>query len=114
MDQSSLDQRIKANAYRVFFAELEKHMLEICSTVAPGKTPDGSALRRVGTTFHTIRGGAGFFGLDELATAAGHLENLLLEDTKRACAELEKVRALVAEITLLAEKLPRPTQGPCP
>ncbi|MBN8550231.1 MAG: Hpt domain-containing protein [Deltaproteobacteria bacterium] len=109
MDQNSLDQRIKANAYRVFFAELEKHLAEISGVVAPGKTPGGEVLRRVGGTFHTIRGGAGFFGLEELAAVAGRIEDLLLQDTQLAKAEIDNVRRLVEEISSITRKLPKPT-----
>ena len=109
MDQSSPDQRIKANAYRVFFAELEKYVADASGAVEPGKAPGKEDLRRVGTAFHTIRGGAGFFGLDELADAAGSIEELLLQDTKRACAELEKVRQLVSQFSSLIKDLPKPT-----
>lgn len=109
MDQDSVEQRIKAKAYQVFFVELERHMQEICSAVAPNKTPDSKDLRKVGATLHTIRGGAGFFGLDELAAAAGSIENLLLQDTKRACAELDHVRALIEQVVVLTGKLPKPT-----
>ena len=114
MDQNSVDQRIKANAYRVFFSELEKHMQDVCATMAPGKRPDSKELRRVGATFHTIRGGAGFFGLEELATTAGQIENLLLQDTKRACADLESVRVLIEQISTITENLPKPDEDRLP
>lgn len=64
-------------AYRVFIEEMSGHIeeaLRFCTGKAESESFDLNALR-VG--FHKIKGGAGFFGLSEIAQISREIEHLL-------------------------------------
>ena len=70
---------ISTQAYRIFLVELEQHVSRIETSLLTGVAPTQDALRLASASFHTIKGGAGFFGYDKLAKLAGDLESGLLK-----------------------------------
>lgn len=109
MSEHPLDQQIKANAYRLFFAELEKHLSKASSCLDSTEPPPAESVREIGTAFHMIRGGAGFFGLDRLSELAARAEHLFLEGLASSFDRLGEARDLVREVEALVDELPRPT-----
>lgn len=108
MDHSALDQKIKANAYRLFFAELAKRVACAEAYVAKEQPPSAAELKEIGASFHVIRGGAGFFGLDELASLAERGERFILGDLAKASDNIDSVRTLVAALSTCTQRLPKP------
>lgn len=64
-----------ARAYEVFLAELGRH-LETVRSLEEQKDQnlDQQTYERLRVLFHTVRGGAGFFGYRDLAECANELE----------------------------------------
>ena len=106
MTQSDFEQRIKANAYKLFFGELQNHISKAGQILAPERQPSDSELKQVGASFHTVRGGAGFFGLNEIAEISGRIEDLLLN--AEAHLKVEAARGLLSQVTAMTGKLPKP------
>lgn len=105
MDTNKL---LSSPAYLMFVEELDKHLSTAKAVLAALKpnTPLASADRtKLSTAFHTIRGGAGFFALVELASKAKDLEEMLQEAP--GTDDTEDVRALVRDLDRVASCLPR-------
>jgi len=102
------DKLLNSPAYRMFIEELDKH-LKTASTVL-SELAGNSALNteqrtRLSTAFHTIRGGAGFFALSEIALCARTLEEKL--GTAPVGNDTEEIRKLVHGLMEMALSLPR-------
>ena len=93
-----------ANAYKIYIAEVRRHLVEVKDVLETPETPD---LVGASGRFHTIRGGAGFFGLSDIASVAGKLEYALLEPTLRFEEAKESIMNLVSELETLAQKMPK-------
>jgi chemotaxis protein histidine kinase CheA len=105
MRNEEFDKLIRGNAYRIFVVELEKH-LTIARGILSSDTPTPTEFVQVGASFHTIRGGAGFFGLNALAEVAGSLENLLIATKDSSQVDLAMARDLMKTVENLAKDLP--------
>lgn len=66
-------------AYGTFLSELSCHLEAIKAVCAPEIPDAGEERESLRARFHKIRGGAGFFGLDDLRRIAGELESCLKE-----------------------------------
>lgn len=108
MTTADIEQRIKANAYKLFFSEFRKHLSSAQSSLRAQKEPTQEELRKIGAAFHLVRGGAGFFGLDDLARVSEKLEELLLENLSQSRNCLEQARKLLTEVEQIASSLPAP------
>ena len=111
MDKLDFDQRIKANAYRLFHAEFHKHLEMVKGRFAAPGNPSLEELKQLGGIFHMVRGGAGFFGLDGVALLSQKLEQLLLHDAAQVSNRLAEAKKLVEELERLARSIPPPTQS---
>ena len=97
-------------AYRIFCDELEKH-LEATSTLFITTEWSPEQLEEAAARYHTIRGGAGFFNLSQLATLAGQLEKRLQgEQTEMLIAEVENLRELDRQLREVASAIPHPAK----
>ena len=77
MNKATLKVPLSSKAYLVFLDEVARYRERIC-TVLSALELDSSDLRReLSAVFHTIKGGAGFFGLDDLADTSAQLETML-------------------------------------
>jgi chemotaxis protein histidine kinase CheA len=97
-------------AYALFVSELDKHITEaILKTNTQGQAVitdnECNALR---STFHTIKGGAGFFGLNDIANVASNLENLFEMAMKDLNGQVSAIEAQLKEISKLAKQVPLP------
>lgn len=68
---------LAGKAFQVFRVEVSKHLSGFEEFLANGASNDLGIRKRYSASFHTIRGGSGFFGLEEVATLSGALEDLL-------------------------------------
>lgn len=108
MSNGNLELLIGGKAYKLFQSELGKHLDSARSLVKGNRLPSIDECYQAGASFHTIRGGAGFFGLTELAQVAGNLESMLMSGNKEMLDNFSEVRQLVDRIEALAAKLPNP------
>jgi chemotaxis protein histidine kinase CheA len=67
--------------------------------------PEPNVLDDAKRSFHTLRGGAGFFGLKEIAEAAGKIEELLSNQNLNSSTACKKVQPLIRELSSLAQPL---------
>ncbi len=93
-----------STAYKIFLEELIKHLANTKELLAHPEPLNSDQIRIVGSAFHTIKGGAGFFGLNEIADQAGVIESYFLKATS-SFSESE-AKELVATFEVLAEQLP--------
>jgi chemotaxis protein histidine kinase CheA len=107
---------LQSQAYKLFVEELDKH-LAACEAVLTAQTARQAPLtteerRKLSTAFHTIRGGAGFFALTDIAQTAKALEERLQQPALEVSPGVVEddsvaVRALVQTIQKAASLLPR-------
>ena len=98
---------ITSTAYRIFVEELAKHLTK-ADQVLGNEQAQAEDLRDASNSFHTIRGGAGFFGLSDIAKIAGELEKFLLASDFRAKGGFEQSRKLVSRLHELSKEMPKP------
>ena len=109
MSQSFKNDLILGNAYRMFVGEIAKHLAFSRELFWGSKTPGPDQLIEASARFHTIRGGAGFFSLTDIASTAAKLENKLKSDNFNLAAEIDHIRDLIQEIEGFAGQMPAPT-----
>lgn len=109
----TLDEKnpILVKAYRIYFDEIAKHLHEASSVLADATALSSESRYAVSARFHTIRGGAGFFGLSAIAEVAGKLEYLLARPDLDLRAEKEGIDELLHHLETLAGGLPPPEPG---
>lgn len=94
---------ILTRAYSVYLNESVQHLQEI-QTLLFSHKPSKEELTRAAVRFHTIRGGAGFFGLNSIRQLAKVLEELTkheqLDDMSRLQLVLEQLQAEIATLPL--------------
>ena len=96
-------------AYCLFIEEVDKHLAFAHESLTGGPggiTPD--IARRLGASFHTIRGSAGFFGLSEVADLAKRIEEHFFAVAGGEQLDLTRMQPLVESVTNLTADLPRP------
>lgn len=74
MKQCTGDTEILRRAYAIFKREATQYAAELASITPAAKVTD---LNKARNHAHRIKGGAGFFGLEELVQAAASVESLL-------------------------------------
>ncbi len=99
---------LATRAYVLFRSELREQLRQVESLTAREGGIRAEDVASIGRTFHTIKGGAGFFGLSDLARDAGALEALFLGRTERDTAEVAR---LLESLRRLSVSLPEPTGG---
>lgn len=95
---------LNMRAYHVFVEELSKHLKFIRENIIKEPLPD-EASRILAARFHTIKGGAGFFGLNQLMQLASELETELLRiNPNLSETTVEKI----SQFEQLASQVPAP------
>ena len=113
MSSSSESKLLLGGAYRIFHAEILKHISESQSLLEDiSRTLSIEEMKGLGARFHTIRGGAGFFRFVEIADTARQLEELLLKRAEESGAPERVVlaRALFSDLQNKVSDLPPPTK----
>ncbi len=77
MDEKVPNSLLSGKAFQVFRVEVSKHLQAFEDFLAQGASDDLGTRKRYSASFHTIRGGSGFFGLEAVSTLSGTLEDLL-------------------------------------
>ena len=92
-------------AYRIFRDELAKHLHSFDAFLERAKQGKVPEARKFSSVFHTIKGGAGFFGLTEIYEISGRLEDLLEKDDLAISSSLDQVRSLFAKLKDASQEL---------
>lgn len=104
-----MDESIRSSkAYGLFFSEVQKYLNQAADAFETPSTIDAEMLPRLSAAFHTVKGGAGFFGLHSLAEQAGELEDLLNTSQSITPDVLNKASTLFLSFQELAKSLPEP------
>lgn len=106
MDENKL---ILSNAYRIFFAEFDKHLTRARTAFTGLEQCTDDERKVLSTAFHTIKGGAGFFALDDVARTAGTLEKLFAESVSSASFDLQSARSNLQKLEQLYREMPEPS-----
>jgi len=85
---------LSTKAYQLFRVELLKHLNSFEDHISKATAGNTSEYKRLSASFHTIRGGSGFFGLDKIAEISGKLEELLGDDNFDFSEDFEKAKEL--------------------
>ena len=108
MGESLEEKLLGGAAYRIFVDETAKHLSALAELLHQ-TTWTEEGIRGASARCHTIRGGAGFFRLTDVAARAGEIEGLLrdisLADFGR---ELERVTAMFEALRVAAGNMPQP------
>ncbi|MBX7138217.1 MAG: Hpt domain-containing protein [Oligoflexia bacterium] len=91
---------ISSKAYQIFVTELGRHLATADSVFALPEPEPTAELRKLAGVFHTIKGGAGFFGLDRIAELSGLLEKRLADV---ADTDLRELRELFLQLKQASE-----------
>ncbi len=98
--------QVSPQVYQLFLSELQRQLAHAHEELFEGSTPSPGEARELGRTFHTIRGGAGFLGFQNLADRAAVLDQLLRKSSEQIDQNLGRVREVLLELESLAAKLP--------
>ena len=108
-EANKMNPLLSGKAYRILVDELAKHL-----SAAKGLFSDQlqcmvpEKIREAGINFHTIKGGAGFFGFSDVAGKAGEIESLLIKSSAPLPERIERVRVLLVEFEALVGQMPAP------
>ena len=105
MDKKTQTKLISGNAFKIFRVELDRYRKGFEEFLKLGGSQDPAMLKKFSASFHTIRGGAGFFGLDDIATFAGTLEDLLGSPSFDLKKDLPEAQEVFSRLTSSAAKI---------
>lgn len=91
MSKEELPEYLKP-AYDIFIQELGQHLDEM-NEICPDSLQDPECRAEISRRMHTIKGGAGFLGLKDIATHADKAEKIFKEE-----ASLEHYQKTLVEI----------------
>lgn len=98
---------IGGKAYGIFREELARHLAAAKKHLDCADTlPKENVYRALALTFHTVKGSAGFFGFDEIASAANGLQRLLLGTEEDVRKRIGSIQCLLREIEAALASLP--------
>jgi len=85
-----------SKAYQIFLSELARYVADSRYSIDCENPPEVAQLREIATGFHTVKGGAGFFGLSKIAESAAAIETIALQANRgvEAIFELQSQLAL--------------------
>ena len=96
------------NAYSVYFSEAHQHLKELKGVFEGNEDPSSETLKQASTRFHTLKGGAGFFGLSDVSKVAGFLEKKIIEPDFSYQQSITEVKERFLELQKLIEGMPKP------
>lgn len=98
-----------SRAYGLFVSELAGQISKARSSLLGAEFPKKSELPGIALMFHTLKGGAGFFGFDDIAELASDLEAIVSAENFLASWDRAVIGAKIDKIAELAANLPKPT-----
>ncbi len=107
MKTSDLPPEILNGAYKIFVEEVRRHLSETRIAFYDGELPSPDLKATTGR-FHQIRGGAGFFGLDEIENTAREIEKILKSLSDSEGEEVTTLRALYLKLEEHVSNISKP------
>lgn len=92
---------LSSDVYRIYRLELDQH-LERLARIADGGALSSDCVLEVRTRFHTIKGGAGFFGFSQLVDVAGQME----KKAAQSQVSLDELKHALTRLTHIVAELP--------
>jgi HPt (histidine-containing phosphotransfer) domain-containing protein len=108
MSKSVPSHLFHGEAYRLFVGELELRLQQLSRLLS--EVPDSSECAQLSADFHRLKGGAGFFGFDQICRIAGELEVLFTSQSDHSPIAPEIQQALAALKTCRSQ-IPQPERG---
>lgn len=99
---------ISGNAYKIFYSEFAKHINAALAKLTPNVHLSADDLRELSGRFHTIKGGAGFFGLTEIVSFARILEDAFKVEMSTPKDDLLKLISIIDALKQEGDKMPPP------
>jgi chemotaxis protein histidine kinase CheA len=96
---------LASGAYALFVTESARQIVRVRALLAEETPQSGDRSRELGATFHTLKGGAGFFGLVEFMEVAARLEAIFSDGAAPRGGEITE---LVERLAQLSTELPKP------
>lgn len=97
---------LSPTAYRLFVEELAKHLADATNTFGRAEEATKDDLVRLSARFHTIKGGAGFFGFDRIAKLAATLEERFNAPDASCFITGNEARTLLSELESASREIP--------
>ena len=97
---------ISPAAYKLFVEELTKHLADAHATFGRAAHTSSDDFIRLSARFHTIKGGAGFFGLTRIAEIASALEQHFNQPDAATFIHGAEARSLLAELDSASREIP--------
>ena len=108
----TLNDFIAGNAYKIFYSEFARHIEAALEQLHAGTPLLKDDLRGLSGRFHTIKGGAGFFGLTEIVTLSRTLEDAFKEEEALSAELRRELTSIVERLREEGSKMPPPqTKG---
>jgi len=104
---NSQNQLLAGKAYALFLSELKSHLNLAKERFHSKKDVNLDDCEKTRSSFHTIKGGAGFFGLTEVAEAASKIESLFSKPVEDLIKQIDSVRGELLKIEELSKTLPK-------
>lgn len=101
-------QLLAGKAYALFVSELERHLSDAKKRFSDQQKLQAKDYAQVRSDFHTIKGGAGFFGLNNVAKAASKIEDILHSPIEQLASQVDQIRGQLKEIEELIKEIPQP------
>jgi chemotaxis protein histidine kinase CheA len=98
--------QVSPHIYQLFITELNQHLSKAHTELFAEVPPSPLEAKEIGRRFHTIRGGAGFLGIEDVADKAAVLDQLLRKSSEQIVENLDKVRETLLELESVAAALP--------
>ena len=95
-------------AYRIFLDEYDRHIASAATELSDVKSLNSDLCKRLSARFHTIKGGAGFFGFKEVTTHAAFLEKFFQGELAVIVSECEAARVRIEALRSLRSAMPPP------
>lgn len=103
---------LQGRAYGIFVSEIGRHLRWAHNTFDANHDLESESLQEARRRFHTIKGGAGFFGLDEIASTAERLQKFFSNASSEIIDDMEQARKWIVELEQFAAQLPKPKESP--
>ena len=93
-------------AYHTFRSELTVYLESAHRALAQDRRECVEMFPELGMAFHRVKGGAGFFGLSDIAQCAAVLEELLFRPIEQLQDQIGEVQRVVAQLEQRVKELP--------
>lgn len=112
MKGSDFPSDILSGAFTIFVNEMEKHLSETRVIFSHESLPTVPELQDARNRFHKIKGGAGFFGLEDIEETASKIENILKEVKTSEESAVDAINDLIKTLEKHLAQVPHLVSNP--